>query len=89
MQCDLRPCALDFFTFTPRNDFEALQQPKAFVQESSDAGPSGRKSLVLNDGESAYLEKPKNSGVVNARSGMEFRQITGTDNRATELRIAL
>jgi len=62
---------------------------KAFVQESSDAGPFRSQISGAQRWRIRLLEKPKNSGVVNARSGMEFRQITGTDNRATELRIAL
>src|SRR5258706_2588684 len=81
--------ALNFLTFTPCNDLEALQQPQAFVHESADGGPSGRKSLVLNDGESASCEKPKNLGVVHACLRMIFRQVAGPNDGARELGIVL
>jgi len=87
LRCDTRLCALDCFTITPCNDLEAFQQTKAFVHESTDGGPSGRKSLMLNDRESACLEKPKNLGVVHACLRMIFRQVACPNHGARELGI--
>ena len=80
-------CALDLVTITTRNDLKAFQQPKAFVHASKEVGPSGRKSLVLNDRESAYLEKSKNLAVVHTCLRVIFRQVARTNHRSRELGI--
>ncbi len=85
---DPKPCALRLFRITLRNNLEAFQKPKAIIQESGNCSPSGRKSLVLNDREAIPLQDPQDLHVVQARSGMKFRHVTGAGHRATELRVA-
>jgi len=79
---------LHFSGNAPRDDPEAFQQSKAFVQESQGLCSSSRVSRVLNDCESTLLQDFHNLLVVRATPDMIFRDVTRAYHLSAERRIS-